>query len=81
MTREALEATLFPIRDPAVMRKFQSLNPNTSHVKAGSMIVLSDPSYTSCTYQEAQLMQAAREVDASLDALTPDEADFLFRHG
>ncbi|KRP69726.1 MULTISPECIES: PAAR domain-containing protein [Pseudomonas] len=81
MTREALEATLFPIRDPAVMRKFQSLNPNTSHVKAGSMIVLSDPSNTSCTYQEAQLMQAARQVDASLDALTPDEADFLFRHG
>ncbi|KRA21464.1 PAAR domain-containing protein [Pseudomonas sp. Root569] len=81
MTREALEATLFPIRDPAVMRKFQSLNPNTSHVKAGSMIVLSDPNNTSCTYQEAQLMQAARQVDASLDALTPDEADFLFRHG
>ena len=81
MTREALEATLFPIRDPAVMRKFQSLNPNTSHVKAGSMIVLSDPSNTSCTYQEAQLMQAARQVDASLDALTPDEAEFLFRHG
>ena len=81
MTREALEATLFPIHDPAVMRKFQSLNPNTSHVKAGSMIVLSDPSNTSCTYQEAQLMQAARQVDASLDALTPDEADFLFRHG
>ncbi|OPB32621.1 PAAR domain-containing protein [Pseudomonas sp. FJ2-5-13] len=81
MTREALEATLFPIRDPAVMRKFQSLNLNTSHVKAGSMIVLSDPSNTSCTYQEAQLMQAARQVDASLDALTPDEADFLFRHG
>ncbi|MDT3233205.1 PAAR domain-containing protein [Pseudomonas sp. rhizo25] len=81
MTREALEATLFPIRDPAAMRKFQSLNPNTSHVKAGSMIVLSDPNNTSCTYQEAQLMQAARQVDASLDALTPDEADFLFRHG
>ncbi len=81
MTREALEALLFPIRDPAVMRKFQSLNPSTSHVKAGSMIVLSDPNNTSCTYQEAQLMQAARQVDASLDALTPDEADFLFRHG
>ena len=81
MTREALDATLFPIRDPAVMRKFQSLNSNTSYVKAGSMIVLSDPNNTSCTYQEAQLMQAARQVDASLDALTPDEADFLFRHG
>ena len=81
MTREAMEATLFPIRDPAVMRKFQSLNPNTGHVKAGLMIVLSDPNNTSCTYQEAQLMQAAQHVSASLDSLTPDEADFLYRHG
>ncbi|MCF5786150.1 PAAR domain-containing protein, partial [Pseudomonas sp. PA-1-6G] len=79
--REALEATLFPTLDPAVMRKFQALNPSTSHVKAGSMIVLSDPNNTSCTYQEAQLMQAAQHVSASLDGLTPDEADFLYRHG
>ena len=63
MTREALEATLFPTLDPAVMRKFQALNPNMGDVKAGSMIVLSDPSNTSCTYQEAQLMQAAQQVD------------------
>ncbi|UOB25988.1 PAAR domain-containing protein [Pseudomonas orientalis] len=81
VTRQALEATLFPIHDPAVMRKFQSLNPNTSHVKAGSMIVLSDPNNISCTYEEAQLMQAAQHVSASLDELTPDEADFLYRHG
>ncbi|MBD8558234.1 PAAR domain-containing protein [Pseudomonas fluorescens] len=81
MTREALQATLFPTLDPAVMRKFQALNPNTSHIKAGSMIVLSDPNNTSCTYQEAQLMQAAQHVSASLDELTPDEADFLYRHG
>ena len=81
MTREALEAILFQTLDPAVMRKFQALNPNTSHVKAGSMIVLSDPNNTSCTYQEAQLMQAAQHVSASLDSLTPDEADFLYRHG
>jgi uncharacterized Zn-binding protein involved in type VI secretion len=81
MSREALEAALFSTLDPAVMSKFQALNPNGGDVKAGSMMVLSDPSNTSCTYQEAQLMQAARQVDASLDALTPDEADFLFRHG
>ena len=81
MTREALEATLFPTLDPAVMRKFQSLNPNTGYVKAGSMIVLSDPKNTSCSYEEAQLMQAAQHVSASLDELTPDEADFLHRHG
>ncbi|MCF5132298.1 PAAR domain-containing protein [Pseudomonas sp. PA-6-4F] len=81
ISREALEATLFPTFDPAVMRKFKALNPNTSHVKAGSMIVLSDPNNTSCTYQEAQLLQAAQHVSASLDELTPDEADFLYRHG
>ncbi|WP_339435928.1 PAAR domain-containing protein [Pseudomonas sp. EL_65y_Pfl1_R32] len=81
MSREALEATPFSTIDPAVMRKFQSLNPNTGNVKAGSMIVLSDPNNTSCTYQEAQLMQAAQQVSESLDSLTPDEADFLYRHG
>ncbi|PHN23542.1 PAAR domain-containing protein [Pseudomonas sp. ICMP 460] len=80
-TREALEATLFPTRNAAVMSKFQALNPTLSQVKAGSMIVLSDPNNTTCTYQEAQLMQAAQEVDASLDPLTPDEADFLVSHG
>ncbi len=80
MTREALEATLFPVRDWAVMSKFQALNPGMGEVKAGSMIVLSDPNNTSCTYQEAQLMQAARQVKATLDPLTPQEADFRFRH-
>lgn len=81
MTREALERTLFPTPDPAVMRKFRALNPSTVNVKAGSLMVLSDPNNTSCTYQEAQLMQAAQQVDASLDSLTPQEADFLHRHG
>uniref|UniRef100_UPI0030D78654 PAAR domain-containing protein n=1 Tax=Pseudomonas mucidolens TaxID=46679 RepID=UPI0030D78654 len=80
MTREALEATLFPVRDPAVMSKFQALNPNVGAVKAGSMIVLSDPDNMSCTYQEAQLMQAAQQVQASLEPLTPEEAEFMFRH-
>ncbi|KRP60936.1 PAAR domain-containing protein [Pseudomonas trivialis] len=81
MTREALEKTLFPTPDPAVMRKFQALNPRTANVKAGSLIVLGDPENTACTYQESQLMQAAQQVDASLDSLTQDEADFLQRHG
>ncbi|WP_226477961.1 PAAR domain-containing protein [Pseudomonas sp. MWU16-30323] len=80
MTREALETLLFPTVDPAVMSKFRALNPNLGEVKAGSLIVLSDPTNTSCTYQEAQLMQAAQQVKASLDPLTPDEADFAFLH-
>ncbi|HWT69592.1 MAG TPA: PAAR domain-containing protein [Pseudomonas sp.] len=80
MTREALETTLFDTRDAAVMNKFNALNPGLGDVKAGSMIVLSDPNSSSCTYQEAQLMQAAEQVKAALDPLTPDEADFMFLH-
>lgn len=80
-SREALEATLFPAIDPAVMRKFQALNPNMGTVKAGSLIVLSDPNNSACTYQEAQLMRAAQQVEASLESLTPEEADFVHRHG
>jgi uncharacterized Zn-binding protein involved in type VI secretion len=80
MTREALEATLFATPDPSVMNKFRALNPASDHVKAGSLIVLSDPNNSSCTYQESQLMQAAEQVKAALDPLTPDEADFMFRH-
>jgi len=80
-TREQLEASLFTLRDPAVMGKFKLLNPNLRDVKAGSMIVLSDPNNSSCTFQEAQLMQAAQQVKAALDPLTPEEAEFMFRHG
>jgi uncharacterized Zn-binding protein involved in type VI secretion len=80
MTREALEATLFVTHDPGVMSKFQALNPGRGEVKAGSLIVLSDPNNTACTYEEALLMQAAQQVRADLDPLTPDEADFMFRH-
>lgn len=80
-TREALEATLFPTPDPAVMAKFQALNPRKSHFKASSLIVLSDPNNTACIRQEAQLMQAAQQVDSSLDTLTPEEADFMHRYG
>ncbi|AIG05220.1 LysM domain-containing protein [Pseudomonas fluorescens] len=80
MSRQALESTLFPTPDPAVMSKFNALNPYRGEVKAGSMIVLSDPSNTSCTYQEAQLIQVAQQVALLLDPMTPVEADFLFRH-
>jgi hypothetical protein len=80
MTREALEASLFGTHDRAVMGKFHALNPALGDVKAGSMIVLGDPYNTSCTYQEAQLMQAAQQVKAALDPLTPEEANFMFRH-
>jgi hypothetical protein len=80
MTREALEAALFATPDAVVMRKFRALNPERGDIKAGSLIVLGDPNNLSCTYQEAQLMQAAQQVKLALDPLTPEEAEFMFRH-
>ena len=63
------------------LRNFSRLNPDLEDIiKAGTLIVLSDPKRTSCTYAESQLMGAAREVKASLDPLTPEEADFMMRH-
>ncbi|MNG96759.1 hypothetical protein D3C79_558390 [compost metagenome] len=80
MTREALETTLFPTRDPAVMSKFQVLNPNLGDVKAGSMVVLSDPNNFQCTREEALLMEAAAKTNEALKPLSPEEADFMVRH-
>lgn len=76
-----LYRSLFEALPPAAMHKYSALNPGLEGtVKAGSLIVLSDPNNSSCTYQEAQLMQAAQQVKAALDPLTPDEADFMARH-
>ncbi len=79
-TREQLEASLFTLRDPAVMGKFKLLNPNLSDVKAGSMIVLSDPSNYQCTREEALLMDVAAKTNRVLETLSPEEADFMVQH-
>ncbi len=79
-TAEKLEAQLLQLRLPAVIAKFKTLNPNLDQVKAGSMIVLSDPNNQQCTYEEALLMQAAQAVSTALEPLTPEEADFMTRH-
>lgn len=80
MSREALEATLFPQPDPAVMRKFTALNPGVSDLKAGSMIVLSDPRNHLCMREEALLMEAAAKANEALTLITVEEADFMMRH-
>ena len=80
LSREALEATLFPAPDPQVMRKFRALNPRRDVVKAGSMIVLSDPNNLQCTREEALLMETATWVNEVLEPLSVDEADFMARH-
>ncbi len=80
MSREALEATLFPQPDPAVMRKFKALNPGVGLVKAGSMIVLGDPNNLFCTREEGLLMEAAAKANEALKTHSADEADFMMRH-
>jgi uncharacterized Zn-binding protein involved in type VI secretion len=79
-TREQLEASLFTLRDPAVMGKFKLLNPNLRDVKAGSMIVLSDPNNFQCTREEALLMDVATRTNQVLATLSPEEADFMVQH-
>ena len=79
-TREQLEASLFTLRDPAVMGKFKLLNPYLRDVKAGSMIVLSDPNNFQCTREEALLMDVAAKTNRVLETLSPEEADFMVLH-
>ncbi|QXH62443.1 PAAR domain-containing protein [Pseudomonas azerbaijanorientalis] len=79
-TREQLEASLFTLRDPAVMGKFKLLNPNLGDVKAGSMVVLSDPNNYQCTREEALLMDVAAKTNQILETLSPEEADFMVQH-
>ena len=79
-TVDQLKTTLFPSPSSAVLGKFQSLNPNLSDVKAGSMIVLSDPNNFRCTREESQLMEAATKTNEALSTLSADEANFMQRH-
>lgn len=77
---EELRAQLFSAYSPTVFQKFKELNPNLDQVKAGQLIVLSDPGNRQCTRENAQLMSAAEQVNEVLASLTPEEADFMSRH-
>lgn len=77
---DKLQAQLFTSASPAVIAKFKALNPNLDQVKAGTMIVLSDPNNHLCTFEEALLMQAAAYVNRALEPLSSEEADFMARH-
>ncbi|WP_407728888.1 hypothetical protein ACJJU9_15085 [Pseudomonas helleri] len=79
-TVDQLKAALFSSQYPAVMSKFDALNPGLSIVNAGSMIVLSDPNNLQCTREEAILMAAAAKANEAVNALSPEEADFMVRH-
>lgn len=77
---EKLEAQLFPAANPNVIARFRSLNPTPDIIKAGSMIVLSNPDNQQCTHEEALLMQTAHFVSTTLEPLTMEEADFMAQH-
>ncbi|MEB0092098.1 hypothetical protein RHM65_23510 [Pseudomonas sp. CCI4.2] len=79
-TLEKLQAQLFTSPTPAVIAKFRALNPGLDQIKAGQMIVLSDPENYQCTDEDARLMAAARRVNEALADLSPEEADFMVRH-
>lgn len=79
-TLDQLKVTLFASPSTAVLKKFDSLNPNLKEVKAGSMIVLSDPHNFQCTREDAQLMEAAAQTYEALTPLSADEADFMQRN-
>lgn len=79
-TADKLQAQLFTSASPAVIAKFKTLNPNMDQIKAGTMIVLSDPNNQQCTFEEALLMEAAGTVNRALEPLSPEEADFMARH-
>lgn len=79
-TVDQLKAALFSSQYPAVMSKFDALNPGLSTVNAGSMIVLSDPNNLQCTREEAILMAAAAKANEAVKALSPEEANFMVRH-
>ncbi|MEE1925400.1 PAAR domain-containing protein, partial [Pseudomonas sp. 147P] len=83
INRRALEAELFgDAPSPDVLRKFHGLNGSLGDdiVKAGQLVVLSDPRNSMCMREEAHLMQAAEEVAEVLKALTPEDADFMTEH-
>jgi hypothetical protein len=79
-TADKLEAQLFTSASSDVIAKFKTLNPNLDQVKAGTMIVLSDPNNQQCTREEALLMEAAGKVNEALEPLSSEEADFMARH-
>lgn len=81
MTAKDMFDTLFENIPNSALGKFSDLNPDLDgYIKAGTLIVLSGQSSALCTFEETELMLAARKVKAALEPLTPEEADFMYRH-
>ncbi|MGV6397091.1 hypothetical protein ACTUVN_002787 [Pseudomonas caspiana] len=80
-TAAQLQADLFTSPSRAVLDKFMALNPGLGEVvRAGQLIVLSDPENPRCTLEETLLMSTAQNVKSVLDEMSPEEAEFMVRH-
>nr|WP_260524885.1 PAAR domain-containing protein [Pseudomonas sp. MWU16-30317] len=78
--RHLLGARLLTSPSKAVLDKFNALNSGPYLVKAGSIIVLSDPNNHRCTREEAVLMSAAASANEVLERLSPEDANFMMKH-
>ena len=75
-TYAALEADLFDAPSAEVLEKFRELNPRRGEVKAGEIMVISDPTNKRCTAEEALLMAVAEEIRTELADVEPELADY-----
>lgn len=73
----ALEAELFASPTSEVLRRFRALNPYRGQVKAGELMVLSDPNNKRCTYEESLLSDLSANVRAQLADVPAETADFV----
>jgi hypothetical protein len=78
--RHLLAARLLSSPSKAVLDKFNALNPGPYLVKAGSIVVLSDPNNHRCTREEAMLMSAADSANQVLDTMSAEDANFMMKH-
>jgi uncharacterized Zn-binding protein involved in type VI secretion len=79
-TLKEVETRLFTALTPTLLAKFRQLNPHPGILNAGTLIVLSDPDNQRCSYEESLLLEAAAAVNGLVKEMTPEEADFMYRH-
>lgn len=80
VSRGELMARMLTRTTHASLSKFHSLNPGPELIKAGSIIVLSDPDNHQCTREEAKLMTVASSANKVLESMSTQEADFMMQH-
>lgn len=76
----SLERRIFtPQASNETLELFRSLNSNSNDYKSGSIVLVVDP-YKQEREQIAHMQVAKARIDAALEPLTREEADFLHKH-